>query len=88
MIGEVLRNMEEGLFRIRRKTLVSLTTSLHGAGYGRRALRLVIEHFAARGHHRFTIDPNVENERAIRVYRRMGFRRVKTLYKAVAMPLT
>ena len=36
---------------------ISLTTSLHGAGYGRRALRLAIDHFAARGHHRFTIDP-------------------------------
>ncbi len=52
---------------------ISLTTSLHGRGYGRRALRLAIEHFVARGHHRFTIDPNVANERAIRSYRAVGF---------------
>ena len=58
---------------------ISLTTSLHGAGYGRRALRLAIDHFVARGHHRFTIDPNVENERAIRAYAGAGFERVGVL---------
>jgi len=42
-------------------------------GEGRRALKLAVEHFAAKGHHRFTIDPNVENERAIRAYRAAGF---------------
>ena len=31
------------------------------------------DHFVARGHHRFTIDPNVENERAIRAYAGAGF---------------
>ncbi len=58
---------------------ISLTTSLHGAGYGRRALRLAIEHFAAKGHHRFTIDPNVDNERAIRAYAGAGFEPVGVL---------
>jgi aminoglycoside 6'-N-acetyltransferase len=52
---------------------ISLTTSLHGAGYGRRALRLAIAHFVEKGHHRFTIDPNVDNERAIRSYTGAGF---------------
>jgi aminoglycoside 6'-N-acetyltransferase len=52
---------------------ISLTTSLHGGGYGRRVLKLVIDHFVAQGHHRFTIDPDVTNERAIRCYSAVGF---------------
>src|SRR2546421_12621821 len=52
---------------------IALTTSLHGRGYGRRALRLAIDRFAAKGHHRFTIDPNAQNERAIRSYAAVGF---------------
>lgn len=58
---------------------IALTTDLHGGGYGRRALRLAIEHFAERGHHRFTIDPNVDNERAIRSYAAVGYRPVGVL---------
>jgi aminoglycoside 6'-N-acetyltransferase len=58
---------------------IALTTKLHGAGYGRRALRLAIEHFVARGHHRFTIDPDLENERAIRSYAAVGFKPVGVL---------
>jgi aminoglycoside 6'-N-acetyltransferase len=58
---------------------IALTTRLHGRGYGRRALRLAIEHFVAKGHHRFTIDPDVENERAIRSYAAVGFRPVGVL---------
>jgi aminoglycoside 6'-N-acetyltransferase len=55
---------------------ILLTSSLHGRGYGRRVLRLGIDHFVAKGHHRFTLDPNVENERAIRSYEGLGFERV------------
>jgi aminoglycoside 6'-N-acetyltransferase len=58
---------------------IALSTTVHGRGYGRRVLRLVIEHFAARGHHRFTIDPNAENERAIRCYAAVGFKPVGVL---------
>jgi aminoglycoside 6'-N-acetyltransferase len=58
---------------------IALSTALHGRGYGRRALRLAIEHFVAKGHHRFTIDPDVENERAIRSYAAVGFRPVGVL---------
>jgi len=58
---------------------IALTTALHGRGYGRRVLRLVIEHFAAKGHHRFTIDPDVANERAIRSYAAAGFEPVGVL---------
>ena len=56
-----------------RRLDISLTTSLHGGGYGRRVLKLVIAHFVAKGHHRFTIDPDVTNERAIRCYSAVGF---------------
>lgn len=55
---------------------IALTTALHGGGYGRRALRLAIEHFVAKGHHRFTIDPNPANERAVRCYAATGFKPV------------
>jgi aminoglycoside 6'-N-acetyltransferase len=58
---------------------IALTTALHGRGYGRRALRLAIEHFVAKGHHRFTIDPDVANERAIRSYAAVGFTPVGVL---------
>jgi aminoglycoside 6'-N-acetyltransferase len=58
---------------------IALITAVHGRGYGRRALRLAIEHFVAKGHHRFTIDPAVENERAIRSYAAVGFKPVGVL---------
>jgi aminoglycoside 6'-N-acetyltransferase len=58
---------------------IALAASLHGQGYGRRALALAVEHFRAKGHHRFTVDPNAANERAIRCYRSLGFREVGTL---------
>jgi aminoglycoside 6'-N-acetyltransferase len=48
----------------------------HGNGYGPEALRAVIDHFIAAGHHRFTIDPSVDNERAIRTYEKTGFKRI------------
>jgi aminoglycoside 6'-N-acetyltransferase len=58
---------------------IALTTKLHGRGYGRRVLRLAIEHFVAKGHHRFTIDPELANERAIRSYAAVGFKPVGVL---------
>ena len=59
---------------------IVLTSTLHGCGYGRRALRLAVDYFVARGHHRFTLDPNVENERAIRAYEGVGFGRVGVMH--------
>jgi aminoglycoside 6'-N-acetyltransferase len=56
---------------------ISLAAEFHGQGLGRDALRLVIDHLVdERGHHRFTIDPDAENERAIRCYTAVGFRPV------------
>ena len=47
------------------------------AALGPEAIRLVARHlFGERGHHRLIIDPAVANERAIRAYEKVGFRRV------------
>jgi aminoglycoside 6'-N-acetyltransferase len=59
---------------------IALASRLHGHGLGRRALTLGIEHFLAAGHHRFTLDPNVANERAIRCYRAVGFEPVGVMH--------
>lgn len=59
---------------------IALISRLHGRRYGRRALKLAIDHFVARGHHRFTLDPNVANERAIRCYEALGFERVGVMH--------
>ena len=58
----------------------------HGAGYGRRALRLAIDYFVERGHHRFAIDPAVTNEAAIRCYTAVGFKPVGILRQAERTP--
>ncbi|HEU4410290.1 MAG TPA: GNAT family protein [Polyangiaceae bacterium] len=48
-----------------------------GRGLGAEAIRAVARHlFEERGHHRLVIDPAAANERAIRAYERVGFRRV------------
>jgi aminoglycoside 6'-N-acetyltransferase len=60
---------------------IALTTAVHGRGYGPEALRLAIGHFVGRGHHRFTIDPAADNERAIRAYAAVGFKPVGVLRK-------
>jgi len=58
-----------------------------GGGYGREALRVAISWFVGeRGHHRFTIDPAVENERAIRAYEAVRFRRVGVLRRYERAP--
>ena len=50
---------------------IFLSAELHGRGLGAEALRTALRHlFTDRGHHRATIDPAVENERAIRSYER------------------
>jgi aminoglycoside 6'-N-acetyltransferase len=55
---------------------IMLAASAQGQQYGREALLLAIRHFAERGHHRFTIDPAADNERAIRCYAAVGFKPV------------
>ncbi len=56
---------------------IFLTTVCHGQGLGADAVRTLARHlFEERGHHRVTIDPAAANDRAIRSYERVGFRRV------------
>ncbi len=51
-----------------------LTTSVHGRGLGRDAVRTLAHYLLEeRGHRRLTIDPAAANERAIRAYRAVGF---------------
>jgi aminoglycoside 6'-N-acetyltransferase len=54
---------------------ISLSGRFQGQGLGPDALRTAIRWFAGeRGHHRFTIDPNAKNERAIKAYAAVGFK--------------
>jgi aminoglycoside 6'-N-acetyltransferase len=54
-----------------------LATDAQGQGLGSEAIRVLAGHlFVTRGHHRLTIDPAADNERAIRAYERVGFRPV------------
>ncbi|MFC5947360.1 GNAT family N-acetyltransferase [Pseudonocardia lutea] len=56
---------------------VALHPDAHGQGLGADAVRTLARHlFDVRGHHRIVIDPAATNERAIRSYERVGFRRV------------
>jgi aminoglycoside 6'-N-acetyltransferase len=50
--------------------------AVRGRGVGPEAIRRVVDMLFARGHHRITIDPAVENLAAIRAYEKVGFRRV------------
>lgn len=56
---------------------ISLRSDFHHQGLGGETLRVAIDHLIdERGHHRLTIDPAAENERAIRCYTAVGFRPV------------
>lgn len=56
---------------------VFITASRHGQGLGSDAVRTLARYLIEeRGHHRLTMDPAVDNEQAIRAYRRVGFREV------------
>ena len=57
-----------------------LTSSRHGRGLGRDAVRTLARWLVdERGHHRLTIDPALANEAAIRSYEAVGFNRVGVL---------
>jgi GNAT superfamily N-acetyltransferase len=58
-----------------------------GLGLGGQLLLQAMHGFRQAGLRRTLLEVTAQNERAVRVYRRLGFRRVKTLYKAVVMPL-
>ncbi len=61
---------------------IFLSDRWQGHGYGPEALKLLASHLInSRGHHRITIDPALENERAIRAYSSVGFRSVGVMRK-------
>jgi aminoglycoside 6'-N-acetyltransferase len=56
---------------------IFLTTPRQHQGFGSEAIRTLARYLIQeRGHHRLTIDPSIDNETAIRAYRRVGFREV------------
>jgi aminoglycoside 6'-N-acetyltransferase len=56
---------------------IFLGTAWHGKGLGADTVRTLARYLLEdRGHHRLTIDPAAANERAIRCYESVGFRRV------------
>ena len=56
---------------------IFLGTPFHGRGLGTDAVRTMARHLIDDlGHHRLVIDPAAHNERAIRCYEKVGFRRV------------
>jgi aminoglycoside 6'-N-acetyltransferase len=64
-----------------------LDPALHGQGLGPEAIRLVAADLIERGgHHRLTIDPAADNERAIRAYGKVGFRPVGRLRRYQRFP--
>lgn len=65
---------------------IMLGVRFHGHGHGRRALRLAIDHYVARGHHRFTIDPSVGNTAALQCYSAVGFQPVGILRESERAP--
>lgn len=56
---------------------IFLHPAWHGRGLGADAVRTIARFlFEEGGHHRITIDPAAHNERAIRAYRKVGFKPV------------
>ena len=64
-----------------------LDPSVHGQGIGPEAIRVVARDLIDRcGHHRLTIDPAANNDRAIRSYAKVGFRPVGRLRRYQRFP--
>jgi ribosomal protein S18 acetylase RimI-like enzyme len=56
-----------------------------GRGLGEALLLLALHGFRAAGLARAQLEVTAQNDGAVRLYRRVGFRRCKTLYKAVSV---
>jgi aminoglycoside 6'-N-acetyltransferase len=66
---------------------ISLDPAQIGKGLGPEALRVAIDWLVReKGHHRFTIDPAADNERAIKAYAAVGFRPVGIVRQAERRP--
>ncbi|QDV34183.1 GNAT family N-acetyltransferase [Tautonia plasticadhaerens] len=62
---------------------VGVLPAYRGRGLGRRLVCRALMGFRERGVGRAFLEVTAENVHAVRLYRSLGFRRVKTLYKAV-----
>ena len=62
---------------------VGVVPSYRGLGLGRALVRQALEGFYQAGLRRAYLEVTAENSSAVRLYRTVGFRRAKTLYKAV-----
>jgi aminoglycoside 6'-N-acetyltransferase len=68
---------------------IFLGPDAQGRGLGTEAMRAVVRHLIEdRGHHRITLGTSVDNARAIRVYEKVGFRKVGVLRKATRRHLS
>ena len=62
---------------------VGVVPECRGLGLGRALVCKCLEGFRRAGAQRVFLEVTAENERAVRMYRSIGFRRAKTLYKVV-----
>lgn len=62
---------------------VGVTAAHRGAGLGSALVAAALLGFRQAGARKVFLDVTAENRRAVLLYTRLGFRRVKTLYKAV-----
>lgn len=66
---------------------ITIADEWQGRGLGTDALRTLARWLIEeRGHHRLMIDPAVDNERAIHVYEKVGFRRVGVMRRYELLP--
>jgi aminoglycoside 6'-N-acetyltransferase len=66
---------------------IFIDPDLHGRGVGSDAVaRLAAYLLEERGHHRITIDPTVDNVKAVRAYEKAGFQRVGVMQAAERDP--
>lgn len=66
---------------------IALFSPFVGRGFGPDVIRTLLRFlFAERGHHRATIDPNVDNPRAIKAYEKVGFRPVGVMRRVERDP--
>ena len=66
---------------------VGILPGYRNRGFGRQLLLQAMQGFQRVGLDRTFLEVTAQNERAIRLYRHLGFRCRKTIYKAVATPL-
>lgn len=65
---------------------VGVVPEYRGRGIGRALLLKALAGFAAAGARRAYLEVTAQNEGAVRMYRQLGFRCSKTLYRAVEVP--